>query len=227
MMRIVRLLLLFSLVFHTGCAVFGVATRGDLDEQRRAAAARHDQMREENRVLRDRFAQLSGELQAAEEALSTVEQELQQVQSQATTQRQEIWSQTGDLQVRMAWVEDRLGAATSASDSLRSDLDVARRAAEAASTEALIVRQDLDDVADRADLATSRSETLLRAWLKQLREERGRLERQLTALEASLAQWESEVFETTPLLPGPVDAEDVSAASEEGKAADARATIEE
>ena len=112
----------------------------------------------------------------------------------------------------MATIEDRLGAAASISDSLRTDLRLARRAAEAASTEALTVRQDLDDVSDRADLARSRSETLLRAWLQQLRDERGRLERQLSALEASLAQWESEVFETTPRLDEPASGEEGSAA---------------
>lgn len=221
-MRSVHLLLLSFAFFHTGCAAFGIATRNDLDEQSRAASARYDQMREENRILRDRFAQLTGTLEATEKMLAELEQELESAQARSNERSQEIWSQTGDLQVRMAALEDRLTSASTVSDSLRNGIVTARRAAQAASTEALTVRQDLDAVADRADLARSRSETLLRAWLTQLREERGRLERQLSALEASLAQWESEVFETSEQLSGPVD----SAERPVPRATDGRDAIE-
>ena len=207
-------LLLGSLVLQSGCAVFGVATRSDLEEHQRQQNARVDQMREENRILRDGIEQVRTTLTETERTLSEVESALAAAEDRAASQRQEIWSQTGDLQMRMAAVEDRIGAATTASDSLRLSLERANRVAEAASSEALMVRGDLDEVARRADLARSRSDLLLRAWLEQLRAERERLERQLTALEASLAQWESEVFETTsPLAPVPVESEDVGAAT--------------
>jgi len=204
-MRLFHLLLLSFLFVHVGCAAFGIATRSDLDEQKRAAAARHDRMREENRVLRDRFERLTGTLEATEQALVELERELESARTRSDEQSREIWSQTGDLQTRMAALEDRLVSASTASDSLREGIDSARLAAQAASTEALIVRQGLDDVADRADLATSRSETLLRMWLERLRDERGRLERQLSALEASLGQWESEVLESSARLTEPGD----------------------
>lgn len=213
MRHVLFLLLSTSLFFHAGCAVFGIATRGDLEEERQAARARHEQVREENRVLRDRFQQLTGTLEATEKALAEVEAELEAVRARADSQRQEIWSRTGDLQVRMAGIEDRLGGAVTLADSLRGSVDASRAEAQSARVEAQSVRQDLVGVSDRADLAHARSETLLRAWLQQLRDERGRLERQLTALEASLAQWESEVYQTTPRLPAPGEGRDAPAAS--------------
>ncbi len=220
-MRVVLIVLLLSSLFlQAGCAAFGVATRGDLEEERRAARARAEQLREENRILRDRIERLGATIEVTGRSIAEMESTLQGFEDRAAEQRQRIWSQTGDLQVRMAAIEDRLGAATSLSDSLRGDVDQATRAAQAASTEALTVRQDLDTVAETAEFARSRSETLLRAWLEQLRAERERLERQLGALEASLAQWESEVFrpEGRPLS-GPTDSEiEVSGGAEGGAA---------
>lgn len=194
MRAVLIVLLLSSLFLQAGCAAFGIATRGDLEDERRAARARAEQLREENRILRDRIERLGASIEVTGRSIADMESTLQHFGDRAAEQRQEIWSQTGDLQVRLAAIEDRLGAAASLSDSLRDDVDRASRAAQAASTEALTVRQDLDSVAENAEFARSRSEVLLRAWLEQLRAERDRLERQLGALESSLSQWESEVF---------------------------------
>ena len=94
---------------------------------------------------------------------------------------------------------------------LGSTLESTERAlTEAASSEALIVRHSLDGVAERAELARSRSDILLKAWLQMLRGERQRLGDRLELLDASLAQWESEMVEMVPLSQPPVEVQELS-----------------
>ena len=223
-MRLQRLtLLLLPLLFLcSGYSVFGVATRGDLEEQQRIADARLQEMRTENRILRDRLERLDATLDRVGASLQTVESVVEDIDTQAARQLKQVWSQTGDLQVRMAAVEDHFGSTTIAADSLRQGIDLAGRTALAAREEVQSVAQGLDSVARRADDAQTRSDALLRAWLEQLRGERAQLAARLEMLDASVRQWEaeaqsiasSEVSLRSPLLEPAREPQDVPANEE-------------
>lgn len=217
--RRLTLLLLPLLLLSSGCSVFGVATRGDLEEQQRIAEARLQEMRAENRILRDRLERLDVTLDRVGASLQNVESVVEDLDDRAATQLQQVWSQTGDLQVRVASMEDHYGSATLAADSLRQGIDLAGRTALEAHRQAQSVAQGLDSVAQRADEAQLRSDALLRAWLEQLRRERAQLAARLELLDDSLQRWEaealsnasSEVSLRSPLLEPAREPQDVPA----------------
>ena len=211
--------LLGSLAILSGCSVFGVATRADLDEVRRTSMEEKKQLNEQNRMLQARVERLGSTLASTERTLAQAESSVRRLEQTASVQRQEMRLEAGNLQNRLLALEEQLNVAGTLSDSLREDLSLTRRAAEAASSEALIVRHSLDGVAEHAQLAHSRSETLLRAWLQMLREERQRLGNRLAMLDASLAQWESEAVEIVPLSQPPLEVQEIvddSVAQSEG-----------
>ena len=196
MMKRVPLLVLLSVSLLSGCSVFGIATRSQLEESEKAAQARHDALRDQNRVLREELTAVRQRLERTQEQLQQTTEGLDTDLTRAREELGELWSHTGDLKVRLAGVEDQLASADDATEALRRDLDDAAVAAQ--------------DAAVRTERVQQGQRRMRDAWLRSLREERERLRDELLALERQLDEWESRLGDPaapSPLEPGPAERE--------------------
>jgi hypothetical protein len=172
---ITGVLLITTLFALSGCSVFGIATKDELDDAMRREAA-------SQRILEDRMAALENRIASAREALEALDARIAPQIAEMNTEMNRL---TQDVNYATEqWETMRLG--------LVEDIDALRGEFDLVEAEVLGVREGINLATSQAQLATTQSQEALQVHYDNLLEERARLQDRLAELELRLQTWETE-----------------------------------
>jgi len=175
-------LLLLVLLAVGGCSVFGIATRGELEEAMNREAV-------QQRVVEDRLDALQRRLATTQEELETIDQRLTPQVTALDAQVTEVATDMETARLQWAAVRDALIAQL---DSMQTEYAVLR-------TDVIMMRDGFGAVTADAQDAQVRSREAMQIHYDKTLAERHHLMMQLEQLDLELAAWQTDPAAMEPL----------------------------
>jgi len=179
----------------SGCSLFGVATKGEVNEISQKQASQQESIRRDVSAMRGQIDEISADLDALEPRMTMAESNVEAIAAMANDLNRSM----SRMSMQIAQANEQLASMQGGWTAVLAEVDS--------------FENGLGTVSDRADVAHANSLRAIEAYFKDLQHERQRLSTQLERLDQQLAVWE-ETHTEVPLGPSPVDVEDTSTPNE-------------